>query len=223
MVLYDISMAIKPDMTVYKDRDEKRPRFINSRDFNSGSVYETRLDFDLHSGTHVDMPMHMIPEGDSSDSWSEENFFTSSVLLDFTSLSRDRITVSDLKEKEKAAPAGEVLIRPGSSVLLKTANSLNDSFDFSFVFLEKSGAEYLAEKGVAGVGIDALGIERDQPEHDTHKILLKAGIWILEGLRLAEVPAGDYTLILMPLKINGVEALPARALLLPPRGIEEKV
>jgi len=40
-------------------------------------------------------------------------------------------------------------------------------------------------------------------------------MWILEGLRLQEVPEGQYILNVMPLKISGVEALPARAVLLP--------
>lgn len=216
MILYDISMTIKPDMAVYKNRDEKKPKFTVSRDFNDGSAYETRLDFDLHTGTHIDMPLHMIPEGESSESWALENIFTACLVLDFTTLTGDCITAAALKAKEEEYPANALLIKPGSSVLLKTSNSLSDAFDSSFIFLEKSGAEYLADKEVAGIGIDALGIERDQPGHETHKILLNAGIWILEGLRLADVPGGYYTLAVAPLKIGGVEALPARALLLPP-------
>jgi arylformamidase len=59
--------------------------------------------------------------------------------------------------------------------LLKTANSAQQHFDFSFIFLDASGAEYLAKKNIAGVGIDALGIERDQEGHPTHRALLQKG------------------------------------------------
>ena len=216
MILHDISMTIEPGMAVYKERDEKKPRFSVSRDFSNSSVFESRLDLDLHTGTHVDMPLHMLSEGASSDSWGLETFFTPSLLLDFSHLAGDRLTADDLQQKDNEAHAETSIFKPGMSVLLKTANSFKEGFDYSFVFLEKSGAEYLAGKKVGGVGIDALGIERDQPGHDTHKTLMRAGAWILEGLQLAEVPQGLYTLAMFPLKISGVEALPVRALLLPP-------
>jgi len=216
MILHDITMTIEPGMAVYKDREEKRPRFSVSRDFSSSSVYESRLDFDLHTGTHVDMPLHMLSDGASSDSWGLNTFFTPCLLLDFSHLAGDRITTDDLRWKDNEAPAESFIYKPGMSVLLKTANSFKEGFDCSFVFLEKSGAEYLVDKNIGGVGIDALGIERDQPGHDTHKTLMKTGAWILEGLQLSAVPQGLYTLAMFPLKISGVEALPVRALLLSP-------
>jgi arylformamidase len=220
LILYDISSTIEPDMPVYKNRAEKRPRFMISRDYPSDSVREGRLDFDLHSGTHIDLPLHVIPEGERSDSWKSDHFMTCCRVLDFSNLGCDRISAVDLEQKEKVTlDSGRgALIEAGWSILLKTSNSTRSSFDFSFVFLETSGAEFLADKGVAGVGIDALGIERDQQGHPTHRALLKQGIWILEGLRLAEAPEGKYILALLPLKIAGVEALPARALLLDPEG-----
>ena len=66
-------------------------------------------------------------------------------------------------------------------------------------------------KEIKGVGIDALGIERNQTP--THKLLLGAGIIIIEGLRLKDVPEGEYFLIALPLKIKDVEAAPTRAIL----------
>lgn len=89
-----------------------------------------------------------------------------------------------------------------------------EDFDFEFVYLDKSGALYLKEKEIVGVGIDALGIERSQPDHETHKILLEAGIVILEGLRLKDVEEGEYFLYAAPLKIKGAEAAPTRAVLI---------
>ena len=71
----------------------------------------------------------------------------------------------------------------------------------------------LASRKIKGVGIDSLGIERNQPDHATHKILLGNGIHILEGLRLKNVKEGEYTLIAAPLNIKNVEASPVRALL----------
>ncbi len=72
----------------------------------------------------------------------------------------------------------------------------------------------MADIGINGVGIDALGIERDQPNHETHLSLMNAGIHIIEGLVLKDVPEDTYTLIALPLKVTGVEAAPLRAILM---------
>ena len=84
-----------------------------------------------------------------------------------------------------------------------------------FIYVAQDAATWLAEIGIAGIGIDALGIERAQPEHTTHKAFFEKGIIILEGLRLREVPQGEYQLIALPLALIGLDAAPARAILLP--------
>ncbi len=215
MIIYDISMTIKPDMAVYKNKAEKKPRIEKVSDFNDGHTYESRVALDLHTGTHIDMPLHMIPGGADSDSWPLTGIFSACTVLDFSDLPVEAIEEGDLRRKEKLIEQEHSAVGLGKTVLIKTRNSLQDGFDFDFVYLAAGGADYLAQKKLAGVGIDALGIERNQPDHRTHKILLGAGFWILEGLRLREVPEGQYILNVMPLKISGVEALPARAVLLP--------
>lgn len=105
-------------------------------------------------------------------------------------------------------------IDEGAFILLKTKNSFHEGFANDFIYVEKSGAQYLKDKGIVGVGIDALGIERSQPGHETHKILLGAGIIILEGLKLADIAEGEYILSAAPLKIIGSEAAPVRAVLI---------
>ncbi len=214
MVLYDISMAIEPGMAVYKNKAEKKPLIETMRDFSKDTVYESRLGMDMHTGTHIDMPLHMIPSGDTSDYWSPENMFTACAVLDFTDLPADHITSYDLQQKEESMQNSGLAPGLYKTVLLKTKNSLEDEFKASFAYLDKSGADYLVKKEIVGVGIDALGIERNQPGHETHKTLLGSGIWIIEGLRLKDVPEGVYILAVMPLKIMKVEALPARAVLL---------
>ena len=81
------------------------------------------------------------------------------------------------------------------------------------MFLGTDGSKYLVERGVKGVGIDALSVERDQPGHTTHHLLLGANILILEGLRLADVPEGTYMLLAAPLVVVGAEAAPVRVVL----------
>ncbi len=95
--------------------------------------------------------------------------------------------------------------------------------------MDASGAEFLAEKRVRAVGIDYIGIERSdiQKDHATHETLLQHNIPIIEGLRLAHAPGlttkenssrahqGIYYLVCLPLRVEGIEAAPARAILLP--------
>lgn len=205
MDIYDISMMISPNMPVYKNKVEKRPVFKINRNFSrGGKAYESSLCLDMHAGTHLDAPLHMIEGGRTVETIDLSRLIVACRVLDLTQVS-DKISREDCASQ---------MINAGDFLLFKTRNSWNNEFDPEFVYLDKRGAEYLEEKEIAGVGVDALGIERSQPEHETHKILLRAGIIILEGLRLKDVDPGEYVLAAFPLKIQGVEAAPVRAVLL---------
>ncbi len=204
MRIYDISMQIEYDMPVYKNRAAKRPLLSTVQDFSTGSCFESRIDMDMHTGTHIDAPLHMIENGGTIEKLDLKSVITRCKVFDF-SCSKEKITSCDLREKD---------ISEGDFVLLKTRNSFEDILSSGFVFLDITGAEYLESKRVIGVGIDALGIERSQPGHPTHNMLLGSGIVILEGLRLSEVPEGEYLLNAAPLNIVGAEAAPVRAVLI---------
>ena len=206
MKIIDISMEIHPDMTVYKNREEKKPEFISTRSIeDGGKANESRICLDSHTGTHIDAFRHFLKDGETTSEIPLERFTGSCRVLDFTFV-EDCITEEHLASKE---------IQEGDIVLLKTINSFWDKtdFDFNFVYLKKTGAEFLADKKIKAVGIDALGIERDQPEAETHKTLLSNGIPIIEGLCLGEADEGSYILFCLPLKLKGLDGAPARAAL----------
>lgn len=204
MKVYDVSMEISYDMAVYKDRDENRP--VLSTDYHHGNSdkQESSISMNLHTGTHLDAPIHMIKEGITIEKLPIEDFIGACKVLDLTQV-EGAIDREDLEEKTFT---GE------SFILLKTRNSMTERFDFDYIYLSESGAGYLKEMGVKGVGIDALGIERNQPDHETHRTLMDEGIYILEGLRLGEVGEGIYTLVALPLKIKGGDGSPVRAILI---------
>lgn len=205
MKIYDISMDIDKDIPVYNNNPEKKPVFKVVKDYSSGSTYyESRVDMEMHTGTHLDAPLHMLQGGGTIDTLDLSKVITGCRVLDLTGI-KDSIREQDLAGKS---------IKAGEFVLFKTRNSFSDKFEFDFVYLEQSGARFLKEIGVAGVGTDALGVERSQPGHETHKLLLEAGIVILEGLRLEEVSEGEYFLFAAPIKLKGTEAAPARAVLI---------
>ncbi|MGB4538081.1 MAG: cyclase family protein [Bacilli bacterium] len=201
MKIYDISMELNPNVFVYKNKPEKKPVFEVTE---NGYVTETNLSLNLHTGTHIDAPLHMIKDGAAIGAYDLARFFSPAQVLDFTG-EKEKISAATLKEKN---------VKRNVFVILKTKNSEKEYFDPEFIYLDESGAGYLRDQGAIGVGIDALGIERNQPGHPTHKILLGAGIVILEGLRLKGVPEGDYFLAAPPLKLNGYEAAPVRAALI---------
>jgi arylformamidase len=204
MQIYDISMSIDENIAVYGNQQDKKPVLTVSKDYTSGNYYETRIDMDMHTGTHIDAPLHMLQGGHTMEGYDIARFVTECIVLDLTK-AVGKITAADLRGKE---------IKPGAFILLKTKNSAGPGYDPEFVYLEASGARYLKELGISGVGIDSLGIERAQPGHETHKTLLGSGIVILEGLRLSGIEEGAYQLIALPLKICGTEAAPARAILM---------
>lgn len=203
MKIIDISMAIHENMAVYKNKEEKKPHIITKSDFSTGSAFESELHMNLHTGTHIDMPLHMIPNGATSDNFDISNLISDCTVIDLTQVT-DKISDVHLQYKE---------IQQNGFVLLKTKNSFTDRFNPEFIYLDASGANYLKDLKVKGVGIDALGIERSQPGHETHKILFQNGITIIEGLRLSDVSEGSYRMIALPIKLNNVEALPARVIL----------
>lgn len=202
--IYDISMPITRLMPVYKGKEQKKPIFSIDSDFSSGTAYETRLEMNLHTGTHLDAPLHMIPDGYTMEKIDLSKVVTVCKVIDLTHVN-DKITDSDL--------AG-FPIKEGDFILLKTRNSYEDILEGEFVYLHKSGAQYLKNMKIKGVGIDALGIERNQPDHVTHISLFNSDIIILEGLRLKDVEEGEYLLSAAPVLIPQAEAAPVRAYLI---------
>ena len=204
MKIYDISMPVMHTMPVYKGKEEKRPELKIESDFNTGTAYESKLHMNLHTGTHIDRPLHMIPGGATVESLNLSQVVTTCLVLDLTEV-REKISKEDLEGKE---------IPEGGFLLLKTRNSFEDILEKDFIYLDRTGANYLANRKVIGVGIDSLGIERNQADHETHIRLLGSGAVILEGLQLKEIDEGEYLLSAAPIFINGAEAAPVRAYLI---------
>jgi len=122
--------------------------------------------------------------------------------------------VRSVGEKELRAAGIEgqkrVLIRTRNSQLLKQKEFVPD-----YTFIAPDAAEYLVSIGVELVGVDYLSIEQfHSGHHKTHRTLLAKDVVIIEGLALSEPPAGDYRLICLPLRLEGLDGAPARAVLI---------
>ena len=163
----------------------------------------------LHSGTHMDAPLHFLAGAPDLDRMP----LTASV---------GRARVIELPAAQSIGPAelAPHAIRPGERILFKTSNSrrcwTTDEFVEDYVAISPEGARHLAECRVQTLGIDYLSIGQPGPEgEETHRILMSAGIWIIEGLNLSAIDPGDYDLICLPLKVLASDGAPARAILRP--------
>jgi arylformamidase len=202
--IYDISMTIQDGMQVYKNKEEKKPKIYNSSNFQTGRSHESKIDIDVHCGTHVDAPLHMLEDGATIETIGLERLVGMARVLDLTHV-QDGVSREDLEAHG---------LQRGEWVLLKTRNSFSDEFDPEFVYVKEDGARYLIESGVMGVGVDGLGIERAQPEYTTHRPLFRNNVVVVEGLRLKDVSPGSYFMVIAPLKLTGIDGAPARALLI---------
>lgn len=205
MKYIDISWPISNDMTTYKNKKDVHLQHVKT--FHEHNVRESTISMSMHTGTHIDMPSHFLQNGEDSNFLSLDQINGPCQVIDLTDVA-EKITVADM---QKHAIAADIL-------LFKTKNSYlaaTGEFDSNFIYLDASAANYLVANfpQLKSVGIDYLGIERNQPAHLTHRTLLENGIVIIEGIRLDAVDAGMYELVCLPLKIEHVEALPARALL----------
>jgi arylformamidase len=167
----------------------------------------SRMALGVHTGTHMDAPLHFIRNAPSIDTMP----------LEATVGTARVIAIHDTKSIKREELIDHA-IAPGERVLFKTVNSAHawntDQFEENFVFISQDGARYLAESGVRTVGVDYLsvgGFREDGPE--THHALLGAGIWVIEGLNLGGVEPGTYELVCLPLRLMGAEGSPARAIL----------
>jgi polyketide cyclase len=204
MRIHDVTRLISEDMTVYKDRESKKIKRTVVADYEKADYYESRMDMDMHCGTHIDAPLHMLKGGDTIEKYDLSKFIGDCKLFDLT----------DVDEAIRKKDIENLDIQKDDIVIFKTKNSFDQGYNPKFVYIEEDAAMYLSEKGIKTVGIDAMSIERDKKEHPSHKIILGANIGVIEDLYLKNVGQGQYFLSALPLNIRGSEASPIRAVLI---------
>ena len=204
MRIHDVTRLISEDMTVYKDRESKKIKRTVVADYEKADYYESRMDMDMHCGTHIDAPLHMLKGGDTIEKYDLSKFIGDCKLFDLT----------DVDEAIRKKDIENLDIQKDDIVIFKTKNSFDQGYNPKFVYIEEDAAMYLSEKGIKTVGIDAMSIERDKKEHPSHKIILGANIGVIEDLYLKNVGQGQYFLSALPLNIRDSEASPIRAVLI---------
>jgi arylformamidase len=202
---FDISVPLRTGMPHWPG--DVPVNIQQTMDMAAGAVCNLRtLSMSAHTGTHMDAPLHFVSDGASIDTMPFDATVGPARVVAITN--ERSITREELK-----------IIQPRSNerLLFKTRNSQlwrdrRRSFIKDFVAIEADAARYLVDCGVRTVGVDYLSVgayEKDGVE--THRILLGAGVWVIEGLDLSAVDPGDYELVCLPLRIEGGDGAPARA------------
>jgi arylformamidase len=207
MQIYDITVPIRSGMPIYEGDPAVEIRAWSA--FAKGdSSNVSFLHFGAHTGTHVDAPAHFIEGASRIDSLSMDVLIGRARVVrvpdELTEIDQNFLNSCRLDQVER--------------ILFHTRNSgfWNEGFRKDFTHLLPEAAEQLVKQGIKLVGTDYLSIEKfHSGHHRTHLTLLAKGVVIVEGLNLTGVPAGDYELICLPLKIadGAGDGAPARVVL----------
>jgi len=205
----DVTATLDPATTpVYEGDAPMKFEFL--KDMRKGDALTlSAYSLGAHSGTHIDAPMHFVLGGASIDRVPLEPLIGPARVID----------IPDVVQAIDAAELNRHEWRGAQRVIFRTRSSLrgwmaSSTFHRDFAYIASDAAQMLADAGVQLVGIDYISAEQfGAPAPMTHRILLGKGIPIVEGLSLEGVSAGDYDLIVLPIKVGGHEGAPARAVL----------
>lgn len=207
MRIIDISMPIYTGMIYYPGDPGARIEPV-LRIAQGDIANLSALTMGTHAGTHVDAPHHFEGGPQTVDRMPLEVLVGPARVVDLTGV-QGFVSAGDLEEAGVAG-AKRLLIKTTNSRLLSQPD-----FTADYVSLADDAADLLVERGVRLVGIDYLSIERfKSKDYHVHHTLLGAGVAVLEAVDLSEVQAGDYELVCLPLKIQGGDGAPARAVII---------
>lgn len=204
----DVTATLDPARTPVYEGDAPMQfdflRHMRTGDVVTLSVYS----LGAHSGTHIDAPMHFVANGAPIDQVELDRLIGAARVIEIP----DSVQAIDATELHRHDWKGV------KRVLFRTRSSLRGWMDSSafhrdFAYIAPDAAQLLADAGVLLVGIDYISAEQFGAQVPrTHQILLGRGIPIVEGMDLRPVKAGDYDVIVLPLKVAGHEGAPARAI-----------
>ncbi|MBI9050515.1 MAG: cyclase family protein [Anaerolineaceae bacterium] len=208
MKIYDISVLVNEKLLVWPD--DPPVELIQAASIENGDGYNlNRLKISAHIGTHIDAPLHFFEQGKNIGSIALETLIGPVQVVEIPAeiqrINSKIIDQLNIKHDVKR-------------LIFKTENSKlwgrTQDFYESYTALDTSGAGRIVELGITLVGIDYLSISIFSEITKPHMILLSKDIVILEGCDLSDVPAGEYQLICLPLKVNEIEGAPVRAVLI---------
>lgn len=191
MKFIDISRDV---MTAEVFEGDPVPQMERVKKINENSEYNlSKISMCLHNGTHMDAPLHFLPDGNDICTVPPDAFFGPCVVVEVPPI----LITGSYVEEYFPRNAKRILIKSGGKA-----------------FLHESAASELSYMGCYLVGTDALTVEPEDSDGRSHRMLMVDNIAVLENLDLDSVSPGDYFLSAAPIKISGAEAAPVRAILI---------
>lgn len=207
MRIYDVTLTITHDMPVWPG--DTPPTLVRTGSIEKGDNANTsEVTLSVHTGTHVDSPDHFMNNGKTVEQLSLEALIGRAYVLYLPGVKQITAAVVEAAD-----------IPPRTRRLLfKTRNSEYwakgvKEFQTDFVGLTEDAAQLLVDRNVRLVGVDYLSVAPYKKSRPTHRLLLEAGVVVVEGLDLSQVSQGRYTLTCLPLKLGGSDGAPARVIL----------
>ena len=195
MQIYDISQEVF-GCSVYPG-DPAPKREVLAEITRGDACNLTAFSMCAHNGTHVDAPYHFIENGKRVDE------VPLSVLVGEAFVTRHTGDVTEADARRILAAARAVSGEAAKRILIGGCATVTEAAATAF-----------RDAGVLLLGNESQTVGPEDAPAAVHRILLSAGVVLLEGVRLAQVPEGAYLLSAAPLALGGADGAPVRAVLL---------
>ena len=195
MKIYDISQEVFSSQ-VYAGNPMPGKKLLCS--MQNGSLYNlTAFSMCAHNGTHIDAPFHFIKDGKTVDSIGLDTFVGMAYVAEHHGIvsADDAAAILENAKKQNPEAAKRILIKGDAEV-------------------SSEAATVFAASNMLLLGNESQTVGPENAPMEVHRILLGAGVVLLEGIRLAEVSEGIYFLNAAPLNLSGADGSPCRAVLI---------
>lgn len=207
MKIHDISLPVFSGMVVWPGNPAVRvTRMLDQACGDAATVSDIALG--VHTGTHLDAPLHFLPDGAGVDALALEDLCGPAWVADFPDA--DALTADVFAQARIPAGVTRLLCRTRNSALWAADVR---AFQTDYVAVTADGAQWLVERGMRVIGVDYLSVAPYADGVRPHVVLLRAGMIPVEGLNLTGITPGAYQLYCLPLKLLGADGAPARVIL----------
>lgn len=201
--LWDISPTVSPQAPIFPGDEPYRLRWT-ARLAPGCPVNLSAITLSPHVGAHADAPLHYADDAAAIDAVPLDTYLGRCRVIHAIGAT-PLITVEHLHHAQDDLPP---------RVLVRVCERADTTWNPHFTAYAPEAVEWLAARGVRLIGIDTPSVDpADSKALDSHQQLRHHDLRVLENLVLDDVPAGDYELIALPLKLQGACASPVRAVL----------
>lgn len=205
MMIIDLTHIMKEGMPIFPGT--QKPEFVDINTLEKDGFAQKLIKLCSHVGTHIDAPSHVYEGKNSLDEFSVDKFMGKGIVINVKGM--ESIELETVRKyEEKINDAEFILFRSGWDEYWGEEKYFGD-----FPALSEEAAKWIGDQDLKGVGVDAISMDRMLDEElPIHKILLEKGFIFIENLKgLGELLDREFIFSCLPLKIEGADGSPVRA------------